>query len=126
MESSVTYSPWTTDTGSYCNVAVIALEDIGAVILGASKFFVRYNENANQYTNKEGNFLSIHAKSTSINICCCNDSDDPMYCESGGLNISFLGGEEAVMQFATALKIIMVNRGLSFPQARAVYVTFKL
>ena len=127
FSSITTLSSWDKSDGDSCDIAVVALEDIGSVVLGASEFFVSYRKHANKNTNQEDSFLSIYPKTNSIfSSGCLGGSDvDPPHCRTGGLHFSFVGGKEALLKFGNSLKIVMLNRNLAFPQGRAEYVTLK-
>lgn len=124
---AASYVKWVNDDGARCDVAVVGLEDIGAVVLGASAFFVRYKSHANQYTSNEYQFCSFYPILSGLKptFCWSLCSGEP-YCTTGGLHMSFVDGQEALTSFATALQDIMLSRGLKFPRRQAEYVTVRL
>lgn len=128
-KDSIQYTDWEIDDGDTCDIFIISIADIGAIILGASLFFVDYNDRANKFTNQEDCFLSLYPKrkiSCVAQLLCTGDSSRPTYLKSGGFHVSFLGGNEDLIKFATALKIMLTSQRLAFPQGPAEYVTFKL
>ena len=119
---------WYDDDGCAKDAACISFEDIGALVLGASRFFCNFS--TNKYTSNERAFLSIYPPTT--RTCfrrrgrLKNGIWIPFYSSKGGLHVSFVGGEEASVKFGTAVKIYMFSKGYRFPQAPAEYVKFTL